>query len=297
MRKNIRRTRSKYWLYVLAFIIMLFICFFISLVILKNIKNKYDIDLENVQDQIQSKKIYAYEAKENISSGQIIRREDLNYMEIYSSQDKKFYFDEKNFGMVSKIDITKGTYLLEDMFVEDTKVSNLREIEYNILFLNGNLNESDYVDVRIIFPNGEDLIILSKKNIKHLNKETGKCYLWLSEKEILSMAGALVDTYVFPGSKIYTTRYLEPHLQEASDVNYKPNLSTLALMQRNTNILEDMEELDEILLDPKVYQDNQGFRKELEFRLKEFYSETDYNFKDPIEGVGGYREDVNQFEE
>ena len=297
MRKNIRRTRSKYWLYVLAFIIMLFICFFISLVILKNIKNKYDIDLENVQDQIQSKKIYAYEAKENISSGQIIRREDLNYMEIYSSQDKKFYFDEENFGMVSKIDITKGTYLLEDMFVEDTKVSNLREIEYNILFLNGNLNESDYVDVRIIFPNGEDLIILSKKNIKHLNKETGKCYLWLSEKEILSMAGALVDTYVFPGSKIYTTRYLEPHLQEASDVNYKPNLSTLALMQRNTNILEDMEELDEILLDPKVYQDNQGFRKELEFRLKEFYSETDYNFKDPIEGVGGYREDVNQFEE
>lgn len=297
MRKNIRRTRSKYWLYVLAFIIMLFICFFISLVILKNIKNKYDIDLENVQDQIQSKKIYVYEAKENISSGQIIRREDLNYMEIYSSQDKKFYFDEENFGMVSKIDITKGTYLLEDMFVEDTKVSNLREIEYNILFLNGNLNESDYVDVRIIFPNGEDLIILSKKNIKHLNKETGKCYLWLSEKEILSMAGALVDTYVFPGSKIYTTRYLEPHLQEASDVNYKPNLSTLALMQRNTNILEDMEELDEILLDPKVYQDNQGFRKELEFRLKEFYSETDYNFKDPIEGVGGYREDVNQFEE
>ncbi len=297
MRKNIRRTRSKYWLYVLAFIIMLFICFFISLVILKNIKNKYDIDLENVQNQIQSKKIYAYEAKENISSGQIIRREDLNYMEIYSSQDKKFYFDEENFGMVSKIDITKGTYLLEDMFVEDTKVSNLREIEYNILFLNGNLNESDYVDVRIIFPNGEDLIILSKKNIKHLNKETGKCYLWLSEKEILSMAGALVDTYVFPGSKIYTTRYLEPHLQEASDVNYKPNLSTLALMQRNTNILEDMEELDEILLDPKVYQDNQGFRKELEFRLKEFYSETDYNFKDPIEGVGGYREDVNQFEE
>lgn len=295
MRKSIRRSSPQFLIAVVVNILMILICVIISYLILNKIQTDYELDIKNVKEQMESQKIFAYEAKGDIQAGQIITEEDLNYHEIYSSQGEEYYITKDHLGMVSKINIKEGTYLLDDMLVKDQKVSNLREIEYNIFFPNSNLNEADYVDVRILFPNGEDFIILSKKNIKNLNKETGNCYLWLSEREILDMAGAVVDTYVFPGSKIYTTRYLEPELQEASVINYKPNLATLELMQKNTNILKNITELDEILFKPEVHQDNQRFRRELEFRLNDFYDNTDQNYDRPIDGIGGYKEEVVEY--
>ncbi len=286
MRKVLRRTKSRSWLAILIHILIMSLFIFVCLYILRQSKNDYKLDLENAREQIQSKIAFVYEAKEDIKAGQIITKEDLEYVEVYSSQGEDYYINEEHFGMISKIDIRKGTYLLEDMLAKDMKMSNLREIEYNVLFPSSNIEDSDYVDVRIVFPNGEDYIILSKKNLKNLNKETGNCYLWLSEKEILDMAGAVVDTYMYPGSKVYTSKYLEPSLQEASLINYKPNLSNLELINKNTNILRDMNDLDEIIVKTELYKENQRFRKELEFRLEEFYSKTDQDFTRPIGGIG-----------
>lgn len=292
MRKSLRRSSPKFLIAIIANVLIILTCVVISFLILKKIQVDYELDINNIKSQLDSQKIFAYEAKNDIQVGQTITEEDLNFCEIYSSQGKDYYITQDHLGMMSKINIKKGTYLLDDMLMEDRKVSNLREIEYNVFLPNSNLDESDYVDVRIIFANGEDYIILSKKNIKNLNKETGNCYLWLSEREILDMAGAVVDTYVFPGSKIYTTKYLEAELQEASSINYKPNIATLELMQKNTNILKDMTELEEILYKPGVHQENQQFRKELEFRLNDFYDKTDHNYNQPIEGIGANKEEV-----
>src|SRR5699024_10070073 len=87
--------------------------------------------------------------------------------------------------------------------------------------------------------------------------------------------------------KIYTTRYIEPSIQEESITNYIPNLSTLNLIKNSENILKDNIELYTILSNPKEYQKNQAYRKELEYRLKEFYSQTDLKFNEPISGIGG----------
>ncbi|NMB43650.1 MAG: hypothetical protein GX995_05930, partial [Clostridiales bacterium] len=101
----------------------------------------------------------------------------------------------------------------------------------------------------------------------------------------------LVDTYMYPGSKIYTSKYLQPQLQEASLINYKPNLSSLELILKNTNILRDIEDLDEILGRKEVYKEDQGFRKELEYRLQEFYSKTGQDFLGPNKGIGSHEEE------
>ncbi|NLJ89319.1 MAG: hypothetical protein GX323_00345 [Clostridiales bacterium] len=292
MRKVIRRAKPRLWLTILINIIIVSISIITSFIILRQIRDKYELDLKRVEDQIQSKKIYAYKARDDIIAGQTIKEEDLEYVEIYSSQASNYYFNKEHFGMISKIDVRKGTYLLLDMLAKDEKVSNLRELEYNLLYASSNLKESDYVDVRILFPNGEDYVVLSKKNLKNLNHETGNCFLWLSEKEILDMAGAIVDTYMYPGSKIYTSRYLEPQLQEASVINYKPNLYTLDLTQKNTNILRNIDGLDEILISQDQYKDNQRFRRELEFRLQDFYSKSEIDFNKPIEEIGGYGEEI-----
>src|SRR5699024_3363951 len=99
------------------------------------------------------------------------------------SQSKDYYMKEEHIGMVSRIDIRKGSYILEDMIVDNLLDGNIREIMYNILFINSNLKHNDVVDVRIFFPNGEDFIVLSKKRVKNADSNNGDLFLWLEEKE------------------------------------------------------------------------------------------------------------------
>lgn len=286
MRKSLRRNKARYFIAFVLNVLLILMILFISISLINKKKSTYDLDIKNIQEQMQSQKILVYQAKENIPIGELVTKDKLNLIEAYSSQGDGYYISEEQIGMLSRIEIKKGTFILGDMLAKDEKASNLREIEYNAFLPNTNLKTSDHIDLRILFPNGEDYIILSKKNIKNLDKETGNCFLWLNEKEILDMAGAVVDTYIFPGSKIYTSKYLEPELQEASTTNYRPNLSTLALMKDNVNILNKPNEFDEILLNINNYDRNQEFREKLEQRLEEFYEKTELNFNDPIEGIG-----------
>lgn len=287
MRKSLRRTHSRYLIPLFIGLILLLACIAISFLIIKRVKKSYKLNLQAIQEQIEAEKVYVYQAKKDIKAGDVITKKDLNYIKVNSSQSKKYYMREEHIGMVSRINIRKGSYILEDMIVDNLLNGNIREIMYNILFINSNLKHNDVVDVRILFPNGEDYIILSKKSVKHEDTKRGDLFLWLEEKELLDMAGAVVDTYMYPGSKIYTTRYLEPSIQDESITNYIPNLSTLNLIKNSENILKDNIELYTILSNPKEYQKNQAYRKELEYRLKEFYLQTELKFNEPINGVGG----------
>lgn len=309
MGKPLRRGTPRYlFATIVSMAFMVILCILVSFLIVRRISNKYKLELNTVKEQFKLQEAYVYEAKQDIPAGSLILEENLNYIQIHSTQNKNHFMKEENIGMVSKIDIRKGTYLLEDMLADDLEAGFLREIEYNVFFTNSNLNNNDFVDVRILFPNGEDFIVLSKKSIKDLNKETGNCFLWLDEKETLDMAGAVVDSYLYPGTKLYTTKYLEPSLQEPSITTYKPNLSTLALIEKDENVLRLWKELDGILEKAKDQKENQSFhknqkiRKDLEFRLQEFYESTNILFEEPIQGVGGngdkfYSYEMDQHEE
>jgi hypothetical protein len=121
----------------------------------------------------------------------------------------------------------------------ETKVSSdLREVEYQILNINSNILSNDTIDVRIVFPNGESLVVLSKKIIKGITEGTVMCYLWLDPQEILKMSAAIVDAALYPGTRLITTKYIEPSIQDASEVTYTPSLSILELLETDPNILE-----------------------------------------------------------
>lgn len=78
---------------------------------------------------------------------------------------------------------------------------------------------------------------MNKKSLKGIQIDSQNCFLWLNEEEILRMSSAIVDAYLYSGARIYTTKYIEPNVQEASKVTYEPSVSTLLLIEKDPNIV------------------------------------------------------------
>lgn len=257
MKKRLKRSTQQYIVVSLLSVIIIggaFILIYFTMI--RNIKRNYQYEIKLLTEQLESREVYVYEAKKNIPVGSIVTKDSLNYIQAYSNQSQDYYMSEDDVGMVALIDIVQGTHVLKGMLTQDIVDNNVREVEYNTFLINSNMKENDFVDVRIMFQNGEDYIVLSKKSIKNISLEVNNCFLWLTEEEILNMSGAIVDAYMYSGTKFYTTKYVEPNLQEASIPTYQPSLSSLILMEQDENIV-----------DRASKEINKQLRKKLENRL------------------------------
>ena len=138
-------------------------------------------------------------------------------------------------GYKSKLDLGAGTILSDVLVYEGEELTNdVRYVEYNMLVLPTTIMEGDYIDIRITLPNGQDLIVVSKKEVKSMIGDT--IGLELSEGEILMMESAIVEAYVMTASKLYAIQYIEPGMQEAATNTYTPTEAVQGLMQRNPNL-------------------------------------------------------------
>ncbi len=257
MKMRLKRTTQQYIVVsLLSFVIIGGAFILIYFTIVQNIKKNYENEIKLLSEQLESRKVYVYEAKSDIPLGSRVTKDCLNFVQTYSNQTQDYYMTEADIGMVSLIDITGGTQILKGMLTENNMEVNMREVEYNTFYINSNMKDNDFIDLRIQFPNGEDYIVLSKKSIKNLTLETNNCFLWLTEEEILNMSGAVVDAYLYSGTKLYTTKYIEPNLQDASIITYQPSLASLILMEQDENIVNRASK-----------EINKRLRKELENRL------------------------------
>ena len=116
--------------------------------------------------------------------------------------------------------------------------TDLREHEISVAHLMTDQAEHDCIDVRIMFPDGSDYVVLPKKYVNNLHLENCVFYSHLNESEILTLSSAIVDAYLTTGAYIYTTRYVESSIQDAAIANYPVRSATLSLMQSDPNILE-----------------------------------------------------------
>lgn len=73
---------------------------------------------------------------------------------------------DEDFGKLVLIDIAPGTFVTKSMLTDENVDSDLRETEFDVIYINSNITFNDYVDIRIVFPNGENYIVLTKKSIK-----------------------------------------------------------------------------------------------------------------------------------
>lgn len=205
------------------------------------------------QDQIKDKEegvlTYAYRLKADVKSGEEITADKVEEIlvkdkvvpagafpsRIKTADGKDWTQTAFPTGYKSKLDLNAGTILANSLVYEgEERTNDLRYAEYNMLMLPTTLQVGTYIDIRITFPNGQDFIVASKKQVKSILGNT--IGIELSEEEILMMESAIVEAYIMKSSKIYAIQYVEPGNQEAAVETYTPTDEVKNLITINPNI-------------------------------------------------------------
>ena len=160
------------------------------------------------------------------------------------------YLDLVSVPLIAKVDMNANTVLTLELLEkgDNTVQDDVRRQEYNVVVLPLDLATGDYIDIRLMLPNGQDFIVVSKKEVEIpiVGDTDSQTTMWvdLSEDEILHMSCAIVDAARVTGAKLYATKYTDPGMQKAAIPTYAVNSETSALLTNNPNILENaMEEL------------------------------------------------------
>lgn len=201
---------------------------------------------------------YVYKLKSDIGAGHEITSANVESVMVtskavpndaFASKTKssnskgKETWTDKGFpgGYKAKVNLKAGTILSAGLVYEGEELtSDVRYVEYNMLALPTTVTEGEFVDIRLKLSNGQDLIVVSKKEIKSILGAT--IGLELSEGEILMMESAIVEAYVMSASKLYVTQYVEPGIQEAAKNTYVPTQAVQALIAADGNIVDTAKE-------------------------------------------------------
>lgn len=146
--------------------------------------------------------------------------------------------------VISKIDLAINTIVTPSMLTRtDEKITaDVRKEEYNVIDLPIDLFTGDYIDIRLMLPNGTNYIVVSKKKATVPMTSTGysadTIQIDLAEDEILKMSAAIIENYQIKGSKLYATRYVEAGMQSASTETYIPNDEVISLIKDDANALD-----------------------------------------------------------
>lgn len=199
------------------------------------LKAKYDMKLETLETTISSNQRMVYRAKVDIPAGTKIDRQNTEYVSVFSDMNDFVYMGDDGLGKIATADIFAGQNICANMVGEDLAFS-LRECEYALLTLSNNLVANDFVDIRIMYPNGENYVVLAKKCIQDIDLENNAVMFWLAEDELMDMSSAIVDTYLREGSILYTTKYIQDN-QEELERSYQPSADCMIAIANDPNII------------------------------------------------------------
>ena len=186
----------------------------------------------------------AYALNRDVKSGQEITADMLSPINTYSNLIPQNYIDstiltsvESGKKVVAKVDLYKNTILTASTVTteENTVTKDVRTMEYNMLTLPINLTIGDYVDIRITFPDGQDFIVIAKKEIKNIQGNT--VTFDMSEADIVMLNSAIVESYIMKASNIYIAKYVEPGMQEKAANTYVPTAEVIRLIETDSNIV------------------------------------------------------------
>lgn len=236
---RIKRTTKQYIIVSLICIVIIGgASFGTGILVTNQIRAEYNALLTEANNNMKVNERDVYVAVCDISAGDVITDDKVKKTMVYSSQPQDSFISNKQIGQMTLIDIPMGTQIMATMLTDNIVSSELREVEYQVLNINANINSNDTIDIRIFFPNGESLVVLSKKVIKGIQEGSVMCYLWLDAEEITRMSAAIIDAALYPGTQLITTKYIEPSIQKASEITYTPSLAILERLETDPNILE-----------------------------------------------------------
>jgi hypothetical protein len=171
--------------------------------------------------------------------GKQITNEDLEIKQIpLSFINDSYVLDPSEIvGKYFKVALTPGAPLLQDLVMSDPLDDTTREYDVVASLLPIGLQVGDYVDFRLVYPLGEDYIVLAHKRIEAINAKTVK--FRMNETEIHMYQGAVVDYYIQmqKGAQLYMAKYIEPGSQKAAGQYYAVPKNILAIITADPNVL------------------------------------------------------------
>lgn len=195
----------------------------------------------NMTQEMTQNQQTVYVAKRLIERGEKINAEGSNanveLQKVYTGLESFNYITEDELGNVATVDISAGVPVMYVMVTDKAITNDSREFELSAVNLTTDQDVYDVVDVRILFPDGSDYVVLAKKEINQLSLANCVFSTILNEEEILRYACAIIDAYTTTGARLYTTRYVEGSLQEAATPNYPVRESTRKLLQTDPNVV------------------------------------------------------------
>ena len=233
-----RKKRNRMLIMIVVIVLLaLIICSFFEYSKIQDLKEAntmYQTELSNNQQTV-------YVATDLINAGDIVtdtgENANVEKQTVYTGLESYNYITESEMNTRAKVDIAAGVPVMYNMVTDVVVDNDTRDYEISVANLTTDQKENDVVDIRVIFPNGEDYVILSKKQITNLNLENCVFTSQLNEEEILRFASAIVDAYMTTGARIYTTRYVEENIQETSTPNYPVRETTIALINSDPNVV------------------------------------------------------------
>ncbi|OKP90184.1 SAF domain-containing protein [Paenibacillus sp. P32E] len=226
----------------------------------EQLKDKDEV-LQRYMDQSQT----AYVLISPKLAGEAITAEDVMEEKLpkFSSPDNLINESKAIVGKYLKIDAMPGTAVTTEMVRDEARLdASERKEETEYIKLPLRLTKRDVVDIRIVFPNGEDYIVVGKKTLEDVDLANQYTFFNDNEEEAQLLQAALVDAYI-NNAELYMKQYVEPELQPEPVVNYVPNLDVLGVIKN-----------DPFIIDQAKWSLAEKLRKELEKRLKAIEDEN-----------------------
>lgn len=206
---------------------------------------------------------------QDVTAGEELTADMIREQRVQSTEDlsaAQSFAPEDLIGKRMKVSLTKGAALSTDIVYEGELVADdERRVELRGLRLPETLREDEFVDIRIVFPNGEDYLVIGHKRVYRIIRdddgEVLALQLRLLEEELLRYQAACVDAKIYQDTEMYAVQYTG-EFQEAAQVYYPVNRAVFRLMQWDPNIVELF-----------LVDEEQERRSLLEAELKEFLSE------------------------
>lgn len=193
----------------------------------------YKNNIASLQDQLTRNSRNVYIAMRDIKAGeQLVDGENIMADNIQSETDASLYMTEDQMGQVAQIDIDTGIAITNNMIAETVLEQDTRIVDIDTVLLASTDQEHDMVDIRILFPDGTDYIVLAKQELRNVNGTNFQLYM--NEGQLLTLRSAVVDAADL-GATLYTTKYIQRNLQDAATVFYPVRPETLDMFNSNVD--------------------------------------------------------------
>lgn len=256
------------------------------------------------KQQLNSKS--AYVVVEDIKSGEVVTYEKIALKSISKSVIPENALSvELTEKTIAKIDLKIGTVITDNMVQEsDNKMTaDLRKQEYNMIVLPTQIQNGDYIDVRLRLSNGVDFIVVSKKKVEIPQIEgvdsANSININLNESEIMVMSNAIIEAYIDKGSYLYATTYVEPGTQEIVIPTYVPSGTVQTALNANPNIEQEAKNglfarynqnrsMRENVIDGSLSQYIQDKVDNIEEKVQEEITKAKEERQTYLDALGGY---------